>query len=84
MSESTAEKRLITTKDLALMGLCVAFIAICAFMTIPTAVPFTLQTFAIFFVLLIPPGRDSGERADAPRPSGGEPGGACLSYCRRP
>ena len=53
MSESTEEKRLITTKDLALMGLCVAFIAICAFMTIPTAVPFTLQTFAIFFVLLI-------------------------------
>lgn len=54
MSESTAEKkRLITTRDLALMGLCVAFIAICAFMTIPTAVPFTLQTFAIFFVLLI-------------------------------
>lgn len=47
------KKRIINTKDLALMGLSVAFIAICAFMTIPTPVPFTLQTFAIFFILLV-------------------------------
>ena len=54
MSKNTAEKKTaFTAKDLALMGFCVAFIAICAFMTIPTAVPFTLQTFAVFFVLLI-------------------------------
>lgn len=54
MSDVKSEnKRIIDTKDLALMGLSVAFIAICAFMTIPTPVPFTLQTFAVFFVLLI-------------------------------
>lgn len=54
MSDVKSEnKRIIDTKDLALMGLSVAFIAICAFMTIPTPVPFTLQTFAIFFILLV-------------------------------
>ncbi len=30
-----------------------ALIAICSWISIPTAVPFTLQTFAVFFVLLL-------------------------------
>ena len=53
MGDTTVEKKRIEVKDLALMGFCAAFIAICAFISVPTAVPFTLQTFAIFFVLLI-------------------------------
>ena len=37
--------------DLTYMAVCAALIAICAWITVPAAVPFTLQTFAIFFVL---------------------------------
>lgn len=34
--------------DLAYIGLFVALMAICSWINIPTAVPFTLQTFAVF------------------------------------
>jgi biotin transport system substrate-specific component len=36
------------TRDLAYIGLFVALITICSWISIPTTVPFTLQTFAIF------------------------------------
>lgn len=36
-----------------MMGLCVAILAICSWLTIPATVPFTLQTFAVFFILLV-------------------------------
>ena len=36
------------TWDLAYIALCSGFIAICSWISIPTAVPFTLQTFAVF------------------------------------
>ena len=36
------------TKSLVYMGFMVALIAICSWISIPTTVPFTLQTFAIF------------------------------------
>lgn len=37
--------------DLTYMAVCAALIAICAWITVPAAVPFTLQTFAVFCVL---------------------------------
>lgn len=37
--------------DLAYIGVAIALITVCSWISIPTAVPFTLQTFAIFFVL---------------------------------
>ena len=37
--------------DLAYMAICAALIAICAWITIPAAVPFTLQIFGVFCVL---------------------------------
>ena len=40
--------RKLDTKDYAIMGLCTALMAICAWITIPAAVPFTMQTFAVF------------------------------------
>ncbi|MGN0169949.1 MAG: biotin transporter BioY [Lachnospiraceae bacterium] len=41
------------TKDITMMGLCVAILCICSWLTIPATVPFTLQTFAVFFILLV-------------------------------
>ena len=37
--------------DLAYMAVCAALIAICSWISIPAAVPFTMQTFAVFCVL---------------------------------
>lgn len=44
-------KRKIKTNDLAYIGLFVVLIAICAWISIPFVVPFTLQTFAIFMAV---------------------------------
>ena len=44
-------KRPFRLVDLCYMGICAALIAICSWISIPAAVPFTLQTFAIFCVL---------------------------------
>ncbi len=38
-------------KDIALISLGASFIAVCAWITIPAAVPFTAQTFGLFLVL---------------------------------
>ena len=39
------------TIDLVYIALGAVLIAVCAWISIPTAVPFTMQTFAVFFVL---------------------------------
>ena len=39
--------------DMAKISLCSVFIAVCSWIAVPGAVPFTLQTFGVFFVLLI-------------------------------
>lgn len=36
------------TRDLTYIGIMVALMAVCAWITIPTVVPFTLQTFGVF------------------------------------
>ena len=41
----------IKTRDIAYIGLAVALNAVCAFITVPATVPFTLQVFGIFFTL---------------------------------
>ena len=41
------------TKDISLIALFSAIIVICSLITIPSAIPFTLQTFAIFLCLNI-------------------------------
>ena len=47
----------IKTLDLVYIAIGAALIAICSWISIPTAVPFTLQTFAVFAVLSILGGR---------------------------
>ena len=39
------------TLDLTYIAVAVVIIAVCSWVSIPTVVPFTLQTFAVFFVL---------------------------------
>ena len=41
------------TLDLAYMAMCVALMAICSWISIPTTVPFTLQTFAVFVTVAL-------------------------------
>ena len=40
----------ITTADMAVIALSTALIAVCSWISVPTVVPFTLQTFAVFAV----------------------------------
>ena len=49
MKENVLKK--LKTRDIAYIALAVALNAICAFITIPATVPFTLQVFGIFFTL---------------------------------
>ena len=39
------------TKELVLCALCAVFIVISAWISIPSVVPFTMQTFAIYFII---------------------------------
>ena len=52
-SRSTSSDKLFTTKDIALIPMFSALIAVCSWISIPTAVPFTLQTFAVFCALCL-------------------------------
>lgn len=47
--EKTETNRIL---DMVYMAIGAAIIAVCSWISIPTTVPFTLQTFAVFFVLL--------------------------------
>ena len=49
MKENALKK--LNTRDIAYIALAVALNAICAFITVPATVPFTLQVFGVFFTL---------------------------------
>ena len=42
-----------STRDIVYTGMFVVLIAICSWISIPTSVPFTLQTFAVFMAVLV-------------------------------
>ncbi len=46
----TGSKPVLSVRELAQCAMGAALIAVCAWICIPTTIPFTLQTFAIFFV----------------------------------
>ena len=55
MSENVGKEKIkknqkITTADIVVVALSTALIAVCSWISIPMAVPFTLQTFAVFAV----------------------------------
>ena len=41
------------TTDLVYIAICAVVLAVCSWISIPTAIPFTMQTFGVFCVLLI-------------------------------
>ena len=43
--------KVFTTRELAFTGICSALLAVCSWISIPTVVPFTFQTFAVFCTL---------------------------------
>ena len=51
MNHTKKTKKNFRTIDLVYMALGAALIAVCSWISIPTTVPFTMQTFAVFFVL---------------------------------
>ncbi len=57
MNEMTKTGRRISTVDTAYIAMFSALIAVCSWISIPTAVPFTMQTFAVFLTLLMLGGR---------------------------
>ena len=57
--EAVKTKPGLTVFDLVYISIGASLIAICSWISIPTTVPFTFQTFAVFFVLLLL----GGERA---------------------
>ena len=46
-----------SVRDLVLAALFAALLAVCSWISVPAAVPFTLQTFAVFVTLLLLPAR---------------------------
>lgn len=51
MNNTKEMKNKLKTIDLAYMALGAVLIAVCSWISIPTTIPFTMQTFAVFFVL---------------------------------
>ncbi len=52
-----AGKQKLKALDITYIAACAALIAVCSWISVPFAVPFTLQTFAIFFALYFMGGR---------------------------
>ena len=48
----------LNTKDAAMIALCAAVMAVCSWISIPAAVPFTMQTFGVFLVVGLLGGRN--------------------------
>lgn len=58
MSTSTAErKKKLTVTDLVYLAVFAGIMAICSWISIPAAVPFTMQTFAVFIAFAVLGGR---------------------------
>lgn len=53
MMTNTENKKKIGTMDMAYIAIGAVLIAICSWISIPVVVPFTLQTFAVFLLIML-------------------------------
>jgi biotin transport system substrate-specific component len=53
ITTKSKEKKLFRTTDITYIGAAVALITICSWISIPTTIPFTLQTFAVMLTVLL-------------------------------
>ena len=53
MNTMTANRQRLNTQDIVFTGIFAALIAVCSWISVPTAVPFTMQTFAVFMAVLV-------------------------------
>ena len=58
MEKTTTQRKKLKALDLAYIGIFTAIIAVCSWISIPTTVPFTLQTMAVFLALGMLGGRN--------------------------
>ncbi len=56
--ENVSSKKLFNTRELVITAFMAVILAVCSWIEIPTAVPFTLQTFAVYLSLLLLGGRN--------------------------
>ena len=57
MDNTKEMEKMFETLDLVYVALGAVLIAICSWISIPTTIPFTMQTFAVFFVLSVLDGK---------------------------
>lgn len=56
-ADKTINRSRLSTADLTLTALFAAVMAVCSWISVPAAVPFTMQTFAVFFTVALLGGR---------------------------
>ncbi|MDE6832982.1 MAG: biotin transporter BioY [Ruminococcus sp.] len=57
MSENIVSKRKLSTREMVIIAMFSAIIAVCSWISVPTTIPFTLQTFGVFATMSILGGR---------------------------
>ena len=57
MEKTETRSGKLSVRDLTLMGMMTAVMAVCAWITIPFTIPFTMQTFGVFITLRLLGGR---------------------------
>ena len=57
MNDKTTKSTAYKTRDIVFIALFAVLIAVCSWISIPTAIPFTMQTFAVFLALIYLGGR---------------------------
>ncbi len=53
MSQDVASRKFFKTREIVEVALFTAILAVCSWISVPTTIPFTLQTFGIFCAMLI-------------------------------
>ena len=58
MSENIVSRKIFTTREMVLIAMFSAIIAVCSWISVPTTIPFTLQTFGVFCTMSILGGKN--------------------------